>query len=74
MEGMMAARLGKALWWGGNILGVGFFLWWWWWVGTTDYSRTSQQDLIVGIVLGAIPIGIGWLCRYVLSGETKIVP
>jgi hypothetical protein len=68
----MAARLGKALWWVGNILGVSFFLWWW--VATTDYSRTTQQDLIVGVVLGAIPIGTGWLCRYVLTGETKIVP
>jgi hypothetical protein len=62
------------LWWLGLILGVGCFLGMWW-LSTTvpvHQGRVSQEDLMFGAIFGAVPIVIGWLCRYVLSGETKI--
>jgi len=67
----MAARLGRALWWLGTILGVGCFLFVWWASTTVPVHNgyASQDDLVLGLILGAIPILIGWVCHYVLSGE-----
>ncbi len=70
----MAAGLGRALWRLGLILGVGLFVFAWW-ASTTvpiNSGRASLVDVVLGAIIGVALIVIGWLCRYALSGETKI--
>jgi len=70
----MAARLGGVLWRLSVILGIGLFVFAWW-ASTTvpiHFGRASLEDVVVGAIVGAALIVMGWLCRYGLSGETKI--
>ncbi len=70
----MATRLGKVLWRLGLILGIGLFVFAWWASTTVPIhsGRASLEDLVLGAIVGASLILIGWLCRYALCGETKI--
>ena len=67
----MAARLGRALWRLGLILGVGLFVFAWWASTTVPFhsGRATLEDVVLGAIVGAALIVIGWLCRYGLSGE-----
>jgi hypothetical protein len=70
----VAARLGRALWRLGVILGIGLFVFAWW-ASTTvpiHFGHASHEDVVLGAIVGVGLIVIGWLCRYGLSGETKI--
>ena len=73
-EGIMAARLGRALWQLGLILGVGLFVFACWASTTVPIhsGRATLEDVVLGAIVGAALIVIGWLCRYGLSGETEI--
>ena len=73
-EGIMAARLGRALWQLGLILGVGLFVFACWASTTVPIhsGHATLEDVVLGAIVGAALIVIGWLCRYGLSGETKI--
>ena len=73
-EVVMAARLGTVLWRLGLILGIGIFVFAWWASTAVPIhsGRASVEDLVLGAIVGAALIVIGWSCRYVLSGETRI--
>jgi hypothetical protein len=69
----MAARLGKVLWWIGFISGALI------WLAMVASGKQPGSGLfgpnnmvIPATIVAAIPIGIGWVLRYILSGETKI--
>jgi hypothetical protein len=70
----MAARRGRVLWRLGLILGIGSFFFICWASTTVPIhdGRASHEDLVLGALVGAVLIVIGWMCRYGLSGETKI--
>jgi hypothetical protein len=70
----MAAHLGRALWRLGVILGISLFVFVWWASTTVPIhsGRASHEDVVLGAIVGFAVIVIGWLCRYALSGETKI--
>jgi hypothetical protein len=70
----MMARLGRAIWWLGALAGGLFFAWWWHACAVDHPGGVNLDVLTIGAVIAAIPIGFGWLCRYVLSGETRIIP
>ena len=70
----MAARLGRVLWRLGLILGIGNYVFARWASTTVPIhsGRASHEDVVLGAIVGFAVIVIGWLCRYALSGETKI--
>ncbi len=68
----MAARLGTVLWRLSLILGIIIFVFAWWASTAVPIhsGRASVEDLVLGAIVGAALIVIGWSCRYVLAGET----
>jgi hypothetical protein len=62
----MAVRLGDALWWLGLLLGGGV------WTGllVLAYSAGPIDEAVFwASLIAALPIGFGYLCRYILSGK-----
>src|SRR5215470_19226455 len=62
----MAVRLGDVLWWLGLLLGGGV------WTGllVLAYSAGPIDEAVFwASLIAALPIGFGYLCRYVLSGK-----
>ena len=62
----MAVRLGDVLWWLGLLLGGGV------WTGllVLAYSAGPIDEAVFwASLIAALPIGFGYLCRYILSGN-----
>ena len=62
----MAVRLGDVLWWLGLLLGGGV------WTGllVLAYSAGPIDEAVFwASLIAALPIGFGYLCRYILSGK-----
>jgi hypothetical protein len=66
----MAARLGRALGWAGNIIG-GFSILLWAVIALTAATDDKQQMMvfILFAVSGIVIVLIGQACRYVLAGK-----
>jgi hypothetical protein len=62
----MLARLGNVLFVAGCIIAAPFvFLAY----AASDVGPTPYQGSIFFLIIGAIPVSIGWACRYVLRGR-----
>ena len=62
----MAARLGDVLWWMGLLLGGGV------WIALLALAHgvgPIDEAVFWASLIAALPIGFGYLCRYVLSGK-----
>src|SRR6516165_759660 len=62
----MAVRLGDALWWMGCVLGGGL------WTALLALAHSAgpiDEAVFWASLIAALPIGFGYLCRYVLSGK-----
>jgi hypothetical protein len=65
-RGTMAARLGDALWWLGLLLGAGV------WIALLALAHSAgpiDEAVFWASLIAALPIGFGYLCRYILSGK-----
>ena len=63
----MAVRLGDALWWMGCVLGGGL------WIALLALAHSAgpiDEAVFWASLIAALPIGFGYLCRYILSGKT----
>ena len=62
----MAVRLGDALWWLGLLLGAGV------WIALLALAHSAgpiDEAVFWASLIAALPIGFGYLCRYILSGR-----
>jgi hypothetical protein len=62
----MAVRLGDVLWWFGLLLGGGV------WVALLALAHSAgpiDEAVFWASLIAALPIGFGYLCRYILSGK-----
>ena len=62
----MAVRLGDALWWLGLLLGGVV------WIALLALAHSAgpiDEAVFWASLIAALPIGFGYLCRYILSGK-----
>jgi hypothetical protein len=62
----MAVRLGDVLWWMGLLLGAGV------WIALLALAHSAgplDEAVFWASLIAALPIGFGYLCRYILSGK-----
>ena len=67
----MAVRLGDVLWWLGLLLGGGV------WVALLALAHSAgpiDEAVFWASLIAALPIGFGYLCRYILSGKVVTQP
>jgi hypothetical protein len=62
----MAPRLGDVLWWLGLLLGAGL------WIALLAWAQSAgpiDEAVFCASLIAALPIGFGYLCRYVPSAK-----
>jgi hypothetical protein len=62
----MAARLGDVLWWVGLLVGGGV------WIALLALAHSAgpfDEAVFWASLIAALPIGFGYLCRYILPGK-----